>query len=110
MAEKIINIMNHYGLNKQEFAARTGVSQSVLSHISSGRNKPGLELVVSILKEFKDINPDWLLLDNHSMFRPEEGLRNKEEIMKLLEEILLLNQMNNNNIIDRLGILKSKIK
>lgn len=35
----------------------------------SGRNKPSFDLVVKILKAFPDINPDWLLLNDDSVYR-----------------------------------------
>lgn len=44
-----------------------------ISPISSpGRSKPGYNLLRKILLSFPQINPDWLLLDDETMYRSDE--------------------------------------
>ncbi len=57
------------GLSASKFAETVGVQASGISHILSGRNKPGYDLIVKILGNFPDISPDWLLLGEGSMYR-----------------------------------------
>lgn len=57
------------GLSRQTFAEKLGISNAVLSHISSGRNKASLDLVISLLKHFPEISIEWLLLNKGEMIR-----------------------------------------
>ena len=47
------------------------IQPSGISHILSGRNKPGFDLLQKILRRFPRVNPDWLLLDSGQMYRTE---------------------------------------
>ena len=59
--KRVMYLLDHYGYSKSQFALELGISLSILTHISSGRNKPGLDMIQKILIHFKDLNPDWLL-------------------------------------------------
>ena len=48
-------------LTASQLADIIGVQRSSISHILSGRNKPSLDLVQRIVKEFPDISFDWLI-------------------------------------------------
>lgn len=52
-----------------KFAELVGVQAPRVSHILSGRNKPGYDLIVKIMENFPNINPDWLLLGEGPMYR-----------------------------------------
>lgn len=68
---RILEVFKQSQLSRAEFAQALGISNAVLSHISSGRNKPSLDLVLALLDKFKDINPEWLLLGNGPMLRKD---------------------------------------
>nr|WP_317039255.1 helix-turn-helix transcriptional regulator [Nonlabens sp. Hel1_33_55] len=53
--------MEHHDLNASSFAEQIGVGRSSISHILSGRNKPSLDFVLSILKNFDEVDLYWLL-------------------------------------------------
>ena len=92
-------VMNHYGYTKGAFAQKLGVSQGVISHISSGRNKPGLDMVASLLSSHPEIDPDWLIQGKGSMKRPlNKGLNELDHILKSLHEVKLVNEMSNKSI------------
>ncbi len=61
LKERIIQLMQRDGLSNTEFAKKTGISLSSLSHIVYGRNKPSLEVVMRIHKAFPDVDLQWLL-------------------------------------------------
>ena len=103
---RFLAVMQFYKLNKGEFASRLGVSQGVISHISSGRNKPSLDMVLSLLESFKEVDPEWLLYEKGEMLRQEGKNLQKEELLKLIEEINILNEMNYNVLNDRIRSLK----
>lgn len=71
-------------LSKSAFASLLEISLPVLTHIGSGRNKPGLEMIQKILSKFPDISPDWLVLGAGSMYR--EKIK-KVDIREELEEL-----------------------
>ncbi|MDD2984067.1 MAG: helix-turn-helix transcriptional regulator [Crocinitomicaceae bacterium] len=51
-------------LNAAKFADRIGVQRSNLSHVLTGRNKPGLDFIEKVLREFPDIDANWLISGN----------------------------------------------
>jgi len=69
MKERIIQIMNQAGLNQSKFAEEIGIQRAAMSHITSGRNNPSMEVVSKILERFNHINPDWLIFGKGNMKR-----------------------------------------
>jgi len=72
IAARINELILKLGYNKSGFALKIGVSQPIITHITNGRNNPGLEVIQKILSNCLEVNPDWLimgrgemLLDNH---------------------------------------------
>jgi hypothetical protein len=55
--------------NKSAFATALDVSLPVITHITNGRNKPGLDMIQKILLRFKQVSPDWLILGEGNMYR-----------------------------------------
>ncbi|MBR5850682.1 MAG: helix-turn-helix transcriptional regulator [Alistipes sp.] len=71
MQEKLRDFLNSEGLKPSQFAEMLGVNPAGISHLLAGRNKPGYELLQKMLRRFPQINPDWLLLDQGSMYRTQ---------------------------------------
>ena len=67
MGEKLLKLMKSEGLTSSRLAELLGTGASNISHIISGRSKPGYDLLRKILLRFPRINPDWLLLDDETM-------------------------------------------
>ena len=72
MGEKLLRLMKSEGLTSSRLAEILGTGASNISHIISGRSKPGYDLLRKILLSFPQINPDWLLLDDETMYRSDE--------------------------------------
>lgn len=64
--------MKSEGLTSSRLAEILEIQPSGISHIVSGRNKPGFDLLQKILRRFPRINPDWLLLDSPTIYRDDE--------------------------------------
>jgi len=82
MKDRIQKFMKSENLSPSQLADNIGVQRSGVSHIISGRNKPGLEFVQRILKYYPNLNPDWLLINKGSMYRnssAEDTFRIEEE-------------------------------
>ena len=69
MKERILQIMESEGLTPSAFAEEIGIQRAAMSHITSGRNKPSLDVFTKILDRFAYINPDWLLTGTGNMKR-----------------------------------------
>ncbi|MDR2918278.1 MAG: helix-turn-helix domain-containing protein [Tannerella sp.] len=67
MKDRIIQIMNAEGLTPSRFAEEIGIQRAAMSHITSGRNNPSLDVVTRILERFPSINPNWLLFGTGDM-------------------------------------------
>lgn len=82
--KRIIELMVRLEHHKASFARELDVSLPLITHITTGRNKPGLELLQRILTRFEEVNPDWLLLGKGEMFREKPQ---KVDVTPLLEAI-----------------------
>ncbi len=80
---KILKVFERSGMSRMDFAAKLNISNAVLSHLASGRNKASLDLVVQLLIHFPEISADWLLLDKGDMLRNELE-HNSEKIKSTL--------------------------
>ncbi len=72
MKNRIRKLIESEGLTSTKFAEIIGTQRSAISHFLSGRNNPGYEVIVSILKKFDKINSDWLLLGKGEMYKKEQ--------------------------------------
>ncbi len=73
LESRIIEVFNYTKLSRIDFANKIGISNAVLSHISSGRNKASTDLIISILNNFEDINSEWLLFGKGDMLNTQKG-------------------------------------
>lgn len=82
---RINQLIEKLGYNKSSFAAKIGVSQPIITHITNGRNNPGLEVIQKILLNCPEINPEWLILGNGEMIL--DNKIQKQIIINLLSDI-----------------------
>lgn len=61
IAARLQIIFEREGISASIFADRIGVQRSAISHILSGRNKPGFDLLQKIIAKFPTINTEWLI-------------------------------------------------
>jgi len=107
---RILEVFKQSELSRAEFAQALGISNAVLSHISSGRNKPSLDLVLALLNKFPEIHPEWLLLGNGPMLRKDlqsEWQKQQDDILIKLKYIQL-NAKKLNQGLDALNDVLSK--
>jgi len=60
-SNRLRTIMDFYQLSASAFADKIQVPRSSISHLLSGRNKPSLDFVLKVVKEFEDVELYWLL-------------------------------------------------
>ena len=69
IATRIDTILSEFQLAPSAFADAIQIPRAVMSHILSRRNKPSLEVVQKILKQYTQINTDWLLTGTGTMIQ-----------------------------------------
>ena len=91
---RLKEILRSQSINASEFAKKINVQRSSISHILSGRNKPSLEIVTKICKEFPEIDIEWLIFGTNKQ-NPyptlnENNNKSKNNIDSEVEKIILL--------------------
>lgn len=66
--DKILYFLRERGISREVFYQNTGLSPSNFKGIAL-KSELGGDKIVKILSVYKEISPDWLLLDNGSMLR-----------------------------------------
>lgn len=74
MVERIKAIMTHYQLRAAQFSDAIGMQRSAVSHVLSGRNKPSLDFILRIKRNFPEISLNWLTMGEGNMFENEGPL------------------------------------
>jgi transcriptional regulator with XRE-family HTH domain len=59
--DRVRVIMKANNLSSAEFADRLGIKRSNLSHVLSGRNKPGIDFLSKIIEAYPNVNAAWLI-------------------------------------------------
>jgi transcriptional regulator with XRE-family HTH domain len=59
--ERLQIVLKMHNLTPSAFADQIGVQRSALSHVLTGRNKPGLDFLEKILTHFPRVNAHWLI-------------------------------------------------
>lgn len=71
-------------ISQASFADTIGVARAGVSHILTGRNKPGYDFISSMMKNYPNLNIEWLLVGKGKMYKEspleKELLKEKEEI------------------------------
>ncbi|CAL66457.1 helix-turn-helix domain-containing protein [Christiangramia forsetii] len=60
-SSRLNKILEYYDISAASFADKIEVGRSSISHILSGRNKPSLDFVMKVVKNFPEVELYWLL-------------------------------------------------
>jgi transcriptional regulator with XRE-family HTH domain len=60
-------------MRQEDFAARLGLKKNTIGRFERGEQKPGFDDLQTILSEFPDISPSWLLSGEGPMTRSAVG-------------------------------------
>ena len=74
-----MQVMTQKGFTASQFAEAIGIQRAAMSHITSGRNNPSLDVMKKILERFPDISPDWLLMEKGPMKRGSQPVATPPE-------------------------------
>ena len=71
MKDRLLKFLNNQQLSSARFAEIIGVQPSGISHILSGRNKPGFDFIQKILTSYPSLNAEWLIMGKGNMLKSE---------------------------------------
>ena len=61
MNKRLQQFLSAENISQSQFAEKIGVAKASVSHILSGRNKPGFEFIESMANCYPNLNLDWLI-------------------------------------------------
>ena len=86
---RIRTVMDFHQLSAAAFADKIQVPRSSISHLLSGRNKPSLDFVLKVVKEFEDVELYWLLNGKGSFPKTDEPSPIEKEKSPIQEEKII---------------------
>jgi transcriptional regulator with XRE-family HTH domain len=72
MNERLSAFLRAEQLSPAQFADQMGIQRSGVSHILSGRNKPGFDFFFTFLQKFPAVNLEWLISGRGKMYKDVE--------------------------------------
>lgn len=69
MKTRIAQLISYKCVSASKFADMLSIQRSSISHILSGRNNPGLDILQKIIHTFPEINAEWLLIGKGEMLK-----------------------------------------
>jgi transcriptional regulator with XRE-family HTH domain len=71
MNRRLLFFLQAQNISQSQFADTLSVARGSVSHILSGRNKPGYEFLESLALHYPSLNMDWLFTGKGSMFKKD---------------------------------------
>lgn len=71
MKDRLLKFMQSENISAGKLAEIIGVQPSAISHIMSGRNKPGFDFLANLFDQFPNLNPRWIITGKDSMILPD---------------------------------------
>ena len=59
-------------ISQSQFADTINVVRASVSHVLSGRNKPGYDFITAIMSAYPHLNIEWLMLGRGKMYRSQQ--------------------------------------
>lgn len=70
--KRLLQFISAENISQSQFAETIGVSKASVSHVLAGRNKPGVDFLLSVTKRYPDLNLDWLIAGKGKMYKHQE--------------------------------------
>lgn len=71
MTDRLQEILRREDLTAAKFASVLGVQPSAISHLLSGRNKPGYDFICRFMMAYPKYNIEWLLIGKQPMLKED---------------------------------------
>ena len=73
MNRRLLQFLQAENISQTQLADTLSVARGSVSHILSGRNKPGYDFLESLLLHYPQLSLDWLLTGKGSMYKSESA-------------------------------------
>lgn len=81
MNERLLKFLASENISQAVFADKLGIARASVSHIISGRNKPGYTFFDAIIQNYPALNIEWLISGIGDMYKErEKTLFNFDEV------------------------------
>lgn len=111
--KRVVRWMEHTGFSKARFSSELEISMPLLTHVISGRNRPGLDLLQKLLLKFNNLNPEWLINGTGDMLKQQTDAIDINEALNSLsrsEKLLAFRSQELAQVIDYQKILMDEIQ
>ncbi len=71
MKDRLLQFLTLEQLSPARLSEIIGIQRSGLSHILSGRNKPGFDFIQKLLLKFPSLNAEWLITGKGKMYKEQ---------------------------------------
>lgn len=99
MKDRLQRFLELEQLSPAKLADILGIQRSGLSHILSGRNKPGFDLIQKMLIKFPALNADWLITGRGKIYKEANLLIENKSSPTLFGNTEILKESENNEAI-----------
>ena len=79
MNRRLLQFLQAQNITQAQFADTLSVARGSVSHILSGRNKPGFEFLESLALHYPSLSMDWILTGKGSMFKGQTNDENASQ-------------------------------
>lgn len=73
MDKRLQQFLDAENISQAQLADTLGVARASVSHILSGRNRPGFDFLEGMALHYPGISMDWLLTGNGRMYKDSAG-------------------------------------
>lgn len=81
MNRRLLQFLQAENLTQTQFADTLSVARGSVSHILSGRNKPGYDFLESLMLHYPALNLEWLLTGRGKMYKDAASEDSEGSIM-----------------------------
>lgn len=72
MNKRLQQFLGAENISQSQFADSINVARASVSHILSGRNKPGYDFLESMARRYPSLNLEWLITGKGKMYKGQE--------------------------------------
>ncbi len=85
MDKRLQQFLDAENISQAQLAETLGVARAGISHILSGRNKPGFDFLEAMALHFPQINMDWLLTGKGRMYKDAAASSSENPVFATLQ-------------------------
>ncbi len=86
MNTRLEQFLNAENISQSQFADSIGVARASISHIISGRNKPGFDFIERMMKRYPAMNIEWLISGKGKMYHTNPAEEEQDSLFPISED------------------------